>query len=92
MASLKKAKVPVWVLVHSVPAMCAVDFDNLFDITFLCDGMKGIYCSTWMDLAQIKIFCFAKNFEKLFSVCVKILIKSKVQLSGLNHRPSTNKT
>jgi hypothetical protein len=37
---------------------------------------------------KLFLFFFPKKQTKLFIICVKILIKSKLQLSGLNCRPS----
>ncbi len=38
---------------------------------------------------KLNYFSFCRVFEKLFSICAEISIKSKVQLSGLNHKPSS---
>jgi len=38
---------------------------------------------------KLDYFLFCQIFEKLFNICAKILIKSKVQLSSLNHRHSS---
>ncbi len=40
------------------------------------------------DFTINKINKFCQIFDRLFIICVKLLIKSKVQQLSLNHRPS----
>jgi hypothetical protein len=52
--------------------------------------MQLFSCNTIIPLPfwhKLNYFSFCGTFKKLLTICAKILIKSKFQLWGLNHKP-----
>ncbi len=58
----------------------------IFDILYWPGKVTVVHEWIWH---KLNYFSFCQIFEKLFSICAEISIKSKVQLSCMNHKPSS---